>query len=294
MAYVNFTLNEIMYFWMAVSNMSSAVQNEVNEFESAAEAAISKYRALIDMYNESLNAMDTDYREYGFVINDNKEAIKTLERRRNEAKKTMDTAPDESREAAKKNYHTAQQNLEDAIRLNEELERAKDALWRNMETCRTNIRNFETAISTLNHNKIEMQKAGDVAIRAIYGIQEASNTAQEYGDKIIDNLKEDDSTASNYHDLRVRFHDHTVLLHISDGLASLASRLGEKTTEAEEATDELERSMSDRITRATVIKMREINADTCDAGANLVRMAKKSRVAYGYVVDYLNLKKEYH
>lgn len=292
MAYVNFTMNEIWNFQNATSNIVSQIDNEVSSYESAVAAAITKYQAAIDVYNESIQAMDTDYRELGFVISDNKGAIETLKRRRDNAKKAWDTAPEGSKASAKSNYESAQKTLENAISHNDDLDRMRDRLWRRMEEMKQSVRVCEDCIRTLQSNEAEMKRAGSAARDAVYQVQAAAKKAHDYADIIVENLKTEGVTAY-HHDIRVRFLDHNTLYHLSETLAGMAATLSEKAEATEEANAMLEYSMRDKISIAAVAKMREINETSTGATANLISMAKKSRKAYEYVIDYLNLKMSY-
>ena len=289
MAYVNFTLNEIWNFQNSSSDVASQIQNEVQSYRSAVEAAITKYKNAIDMYNESYTNLEVDYRNLGFVIDDNKKAIEVLKRRRDAAKDAMDRAPDDSKAAAKSRYHTAQDNLESAIEWNEDLGHMRDDYWQRMQETLQSIRVCEDAISTLNNNACEMEKMGNQYVSLVYQIQDAAKSAHDYGDRIIEYLKED-GVSSYHHDIRVRFHDHTALIGISESLYKMGARLDEKNNMIAEANYDLERSMTDKITRAAIAKMQEIEEGASGAGGIFKKMSKKSRDAYNCVIDYLNLK----
>ena len=292
MAYVNFTLDEIWDFANGASNIGSSIDSEVTSFTGAAEAAISKFRALIDVYEESIRNMDSDRIEIECIISDNERAIEHLRAERDRCKKAMDTSTDETREAAKSAYHSAQGALEDAIDLNEELRRLKDRLWRRIDEMRQSISNCESSISTLNSAIHEMERAGSMAKDNIDKVKQNADTAHKYADEILENLDTGDlSTYRSY--IRVRFLDHNALHYLSKSLAEMARTLDERANASGEANAALERCMRDKITRAAIAKMREIEEDSSGAGGSFRTMAKKSRTAYEYVVDYLNLQMTY-
>lgn len=288
MAYVNFTLNEIWDFSSSAGDISSQIDNEVSSYQSAVSAAVSKYEAAIDVYEKSIDAMLIDRWEIEIIIPSNEKAIEGIRRRRDECKHVMDRSTEETRQAAKKAYNEAQQELEDAIRLNDELRRMKDRLWQRIEEMRQSVRNCQDAISTLQNNAKEMEKAGDNAKANISKVVQAADTAHSYGEVIIDNLNEGVST---YHsDIRVKLLDHNVILYISDALRDISKMLDGKTEAVEEANSQLEYCMSDKITRAAIAKMREIQSDSSGACGSFREMAKKSARAYDYIIDYLNLR----
>lgn len=292
MAYVNFTIDEIWNFWSAVSNVGSAIDNDVGAFASAVEAACTKYQSAIDVLNESYSAMDTDAREIGFVISDNKHAIEELKRRRDAAKYIMDRSTEETRAKAKSAYHEAQQAVEDAYRLNDDLDNMRDRLYRRMDEILQTIKSYENAISTLRSNAKELERMADAAKSAVNRVQDAANDAHKYAQEIVDNLKTD-GVSTYYSSVRVRLLDHEVLLNVAEALADIAKKLNDRSNGMEEANFYLESNMRDRITRAAIAKAREIENETSSCVGTFASMAKKTMRAYEYVIDYLNLRMSY-
>lgn len=292
MAYVNFTIDEIWDFWSAVSNIGSAIDNDAGAFASAVEAACAKYQSAIDVLNESYSAMDTDYREIGFVISDNKHAIDVLKQRRDAAKDVMDRSTEETRAKAKSAYHQAQQAVEDAYRLNDELDNMRNRLYRRMDEILQTIKSYENAISTLRSNAKQLERMADSAKSAVNRVQDAANDAHKYAQEIVDNLKTD-GVNTYYGYIRVRLLDHEVLLNVAEALADIANKLNNRSNGMEEANFYLESNMSDRITRAAIAKAREIENETSSCVETFASMAKKTMRAYEYVIDYLNLRMSY-
>lgn len=289
MAYVNFTLNEIWNFQSACTKVADQILCEIDSYKGAVSAAVTKYESAINVYNETYTNLDCDYRTLGIVIEDNKHAIEKLKRIRDAAKNVFDHAPNEARAAAKSRYQAAQDDLEDAIRFNEDLECTRNNYWQRMQETLQSIKVCEDAIQTLNNNAAAMESTGKQYISLVYQVEDAAKKAHSYADSIVECLKVD-GVSGYYHGLRVRLLDHEILISISNNLHRMGERFDERNASMEEANYNLEYSMSDKITRAAIMKMRDIEQHSQDAGASLKKLSRKTREAYNYVIDYLNLK----
>ena len=288
MASVSFTIYELMSFCSACAEMSDAIESEKNSFVSAAETAIGKYESAREIYSQSIEAMRWDENEASLVYEQNLRAIDSLEGKLRDAKSALSSAAEGAKTSAQNEVNNLETALSKAENINSQLDSLRRKLTRRMDEYRNAMRICDDNISSLRADIGNMERSAANAIDVIGELEDAGETAQEYGDRVLE-LLGGSELSGDRRGIRIKFSDISVLEVFASELVRMSEDIAKGTAVAEEANGNVQNSMRDKITRAAIAKLREIESEMLSGAGALAKLGKNAARAYDYLCEYLSL-----